>query len=520
METGELDISSPSEMTKVSVAVRVRPLIEREKKGDAQIHWQIGPQDLRPFDPEAKRIVPNSSTYTYDHVFTQSTQTQQVYDKVVSPIVKQAFKGFNGTILCYGQTSSGKTHTLYGSNDDKGIILLFADHLFQQIKADETGRQYIIKVGLIEIYNEKVSDLLNSYNPIELQERDGSIVPHGLEELTVFDIDDWKKVTERVQRERKIGETRMNKESSRSHTILRVTIESFDLTSNGSFDEAQENSEQSPPLTTAVLHFVDLAGSEKQSQTGAEGERFREQVNINMSLSVLSRVIQQLSEQASVSSFEGRSSSNDHSLAKAMVNSMVRTAPRPRFINFRDSKLTRLLQNSLNGNAYISMVCNVTIASFEETKSTLLFAQQAKKIQIRPKQNRFSTKSEYDKKLKELHWLRIIQARYKEEPDVRFNPRNNVPNIPFDFFPLNPGIALSLVLQDHHYTLPKEPYSDRANDKVRESQSNPSRSPLLSSGPNKNPKKCRGVKVIKSIKKCTIRKHGERKDVLALFKHF
>ncbi|CAL8082399.1 unnamed protein product [Orchesella dallaii] len=412
METGELDISSPSEMTKVSVAVRVRPLIEREKKGDAQIHWQIGPQELRPFDAEAKRIVPNSSTYTYDHVFTQSTQTQQVYDKVVSPIVKQAFKGFNGTILCYGQTSSGKTHTLYGSNDDKGIILLFADHLFQQIKADETRRQYIIKVGLIEIYNEKVSDLLNSYNPIELQERDGSIVPHGLEELTVFDIDDWKKVTERVQRERKIGETRMNKESSRSHTILRVTIESFDLTSNGSFDEAQENSEQSPPLTTAVLHFVDLAGSEKQSQTGAEGERFREQVNINMSLSVLSRVIQQLSEQASVSAFEGRSSSNDHSLAKAMVNSMVRTAPRPRFINFRDSKLTRLLQSSLNGNAYISMVCNVTIASFEETKSTLLFAQQAKKIQIRPKQNFCSTKSEYENKLQELQEL--LNSKDKE----------------------------------------------------------------------------------------------------------
>ncbi|CAL8105361.1 unnamed protein product [Orchesella dallaii] len=398
MEAEELSISSPSEMTKVSVAVRVRPLIEREKKGDAQIHWQIGPQELRAFDPEAKRIVPNSSTYTYDHVFTQSTQTQQVYDKVVSPIVKQAFKGFNGTILCYGQTSSGKTHTLYGSKDDKGIILLFADHLFQKIKADESRRQYIIKVGLIEIYNEKVSDLLKSSNPLELLERDGSIVPHGLEELTVFDIDDWKKVTERVQKERKIGETRMNKESSRSHTILRVTIESFDLTSNGSFDEAQENS-----LTTAVLHFVDLAGSEKQSQTGAEGERFREQVNIKMSLSVLSRVIQQLSEEASVSSFEGRSSSNGHSLAKA--NSMPRTAPKPRFINFRDSKLTRLLQSSLNGNAYISMVCNVTIASFEETKSTLLFAQQAKKIQIRPKQNLCSTKTEHENKLKELQEL-------------------------------------------------------------------------------------------------------------------
>ncbi|CAL8149245.1 unnamed protein product [Orchesella dallaii] len=421
MEAGELE--SPSEMTKFSVAVRVRPLIEREKKDDAQIHWQVGPKELRQFDAEAKRIVPNSSTYTYDHVFNQSTQTQQVYNKVVSPIVKQAFKGFNGTILCYGQTSSGKTHTLYGSNDDKGIILLFADHLFQKIKADESRRQYIIKVGLIEIYNEKVTDLLNSYNPIELQERDGSVVPYGLEELTVFDIDDWKKVTERVQRERKIGETRMNKESSRSHTILRVTIESFDLTSTSNSQtfeptEAQgENSEQeqSPPLTTAVLHFVDLAGSEKQSQTGAEGERFREQVNINKSLSALSHVIQQLSEKASVSEFEGKgssSSSNDHSLAKAMVNSMVRTAPRSRFINYRDSKLTRLLQSSLSGNAYISMVCNVTIASFEDTKSTLLFAQLAKKIPTRPKQNLCSTKSEYDKKLQELQEL--LNSKDKE----------------------------------------------------------------------------------------------------------
>jgi len=221
------------------------------------------------------------------------------------------------------------------------------------------------RVGLIEIYNEKVTDLLNSYNPIELQERDGKVVPHGLEEHKVFDIEDWKKVTERVQRERKVGETRMNKESSRSHTILRVTIESFELPTSGASNDKVAKSEQRPPLTTAVLNFVDLAGSEKQSQTGAEGDRFKEQININKSLSVLSRVIQLLSEQA-----ETLPVVKGQPLA-AKANSVERRQPVSRFVNFRDSKLTRLLQSSLNGDAFISMVCNITLASFDETKSTL-----------------------------------------------------------------------------------------------------------------------------------------------------
>lgn len=215
-------------------------------------------------------------------------------------------------------------------------------------------------VGLIEIYNEKVYDLLNHEKPIEFIEKEGQVVPKELEELAVFDAKDMKGIAERLQRLRKIGETRMNKESSRSHTILRISIESFNPIT-GSEDEK-------PPLTSSVLHFVDLAGSEKQSQTGSEGDRFKEAIHINQSLSKLSYVIQQLSEKQSLS---------DLACKNPTVNALCsnqKPAPKSKFVNFRGSKLTRLLQSSLNGDSFATMICNVTVASLEETKSTLKYA--------------------------------------------------------------------------------------------------------------------------------------------------
>jgi len=196
-------------------------------------------------------------------------------------------------------------------------------------------------------------------------EKNGEIVPKDLREIEIVKPEDLLEAAKRVQRERKIGETRMNKESSRSHTILRIVIESVD----------------NEDITSAVLSFIDLAGSEKASQTGATGVRLKEAGHINKSLSHLSYVIMNLSganlNQCSAKKPNLNASSVCSTASQAVPNttvSMSATSSKilpTRFINFRDSKLTRLLQSSLNGNAYISIICNITPASSDETASTL-----------------------------------------------------------------------------------------------------------------------------------------------------
>jgi hypothetical protein len=170
---------------------------------------------------------------------------------------------------------------------------------------------------------------------------------------------------QRIQRERRIGETRMNKESSRSHTILRILIESVPRI-------PAEAEGENVHVTNALLNFVDLAGSEKAGQTGAVGERFKEATYINKSLSVLSQVVMQLSEDSNLPPPLATPGGLNVSTSR-LTNTGPATSKRPtsRFVNYRDSKLTRILQSSLSGNAFIAMICNITPASIDETHSTL-----------------------------------------------------------------------------------------------------------------------------------------------------
>ncbi|CAG7817382.1 unnamed protein product, partial [Allacma fusca] len=208
---------------KVQVSIRVRPLIQREKDAGDTINWKYDKNLIQAYNPETKCLT--GQPYTFDGIFHDKVDTAEVYHQVVSPIVEKSLQGYNGTVLCYGQTSSGKTHTLYGTEKEDGIISLTAKHLFQLINGDET-RTYYIRVGLLEVYNEKVSDLLNNGSHVEIKDKNGVAFPHDLKELEVFNSQEMLSAAKTVQAKRKIGETQMNKESSRSHTIVRILIES------------------------------------------------------------------------------------------------------------------------------------------------------------------------------------------------------------------------------------------------------------------------------------------------------
>ncbi len=262
---------------------------------------------------------------------------------------------------------------------------------------------FISRVGVIEIYNEKLTDLLkpeNTNNAVDVRiGRDGSVVPYGLTEVKVTNSSELTDTVKLAHAQRKTRETLMNDQSSRSHTVLRVSIEVANLSSVPT-EDGEPSDAPSSALTTSVLHFVDLAGSEKQSQTGSEGDGLKEAGHINKSLSTLSMVINQLSkgtqpleqsEQAvhrNTPWTEPRKGTMAPRITQQTNNQPINQTNKPlppanqankplppanqtNHISFRNSKLTRLLESTLRGEAYITMICNVTIANLSETRSTL-----------------------------------------------------------------------------------------------------------------------------------------------------
>ncbi|KAG7258194.1 hypothetical protein CRUP_034601 [Coryphaenoides rupestris] len=270
-----------------------------------------------------------------------------------------------GTIFAYGQTSSGKTFTMMGSDLAPGVIPLSMEEVFQTIK-NFPKKEFLLRVSYLEIYNETVTDLLvDSWKrkPLEVREALNAnetfhTVSSDLQKnIYVADLTE-ELVTSPAQalawirkgeKNRHYGKTKMNQRSSRSHTIFRMILESRERSDPSS----GENSDGA--IIVSHLNLVDLAGSERASQTGAEGARFKEGCNINRSLFTLAQVIKKLSDESQRG-----------------------------FTNYRDSKLTRILQNSLGGNAKTVIICTITPSTLEETLSTLQFASTAKKMKNDP----------------------------------------------------------------------------------------------------------------------------------------
>ncbi|KAK0164624.1 hypothetical protein PV328_003234 [Microctonus aethiopoides] len=326
----------------IKVAIKVRPLIKREQDEKLPIQWIVEENAMVRIDPETKKR--GDAKFQFDYIFDMGQTNQDVFDAIVKPIVEAAMNGFNGTIFTYGQTGSGKTYTMMGTKEESGVIPLAVNYIFNYIRND-CRREFLLRVSYIEIYNERINDLLDTKKTDLKVKEDyhGHIIIDCKEEVANSP-ECILRAMKKGDKNRRIGETNMNERSSRSHTIFRIFIESC------------EKSDPDATTQEAQLNLIDLAGSERASQTGATGERFNEGRHINLSLSTLALVIKRLSESQT-------------------------------YINYRDSKLTRILQQSLGGNALTTVICAVTPAADDETQHTLDFAVRAKGIKNKPQIN-------------------------------------------------------------------------------------------------------------------------------------
>jgi hypothetical protein len=324
---------------------------------------QQGPQqnNISSFIVPTTRIFPTSSPpphhrFTFDAVYGADSTQREIYDRTAAPIVDCVMEGYNGTIFAYGQTGAGKSHTMEGCPDPpelRGITPNAFKHVFDQIGLNAVeGKQFLVRASYLEIYNEEIRDLLSKdpKNKLELKENvDSGVYVKDLTSFVVKSVAEIDHVLQAGKKNRSVGATLMNQESSRSHSIFTIIVETSEM------DEKTKEQK----IRVGKLNLVDLAGSERQSKTGATGDRLKEAIKINQSLSALGNVISAL--------VDGKSS----------------------HIPYRDSKLTRLLQDSLGGNTKTVMIANCGPAEFnyDETLSTLRYANRAKNIKNKPKIN-------------------------------------------------------------------------------------------------------------------------------------
>ena len=328
----------------VKVAIRVRPMNKHEKEQNSKICVDV--------DTVNNTVSVSSSkgtpkTFQFDYVYPMDTTQRDIYDQVAFPIVDSIFQGYNGTIFAYGQTGCGKTFTMMGIVNDpelKGIIPNAFSHIFGFIKTEGESKKFLVRCSFVEIYNEEVRDLLiNKSQKLDIREdpKKGIFVK-DLTYITLKDTEDIQKCLDKGNKNRHVGSTSMNDQSSRSHSIFTVYLEI----------------EESGKIRSGKLNLVDLAGSERVGKTNATGQTFDEGKKINLSLTALGSVIDALS------------SNRKH-------------------IPYKDSKLTRLLADSLGGNTKTVMFANISPASYnyDETLGTLRYASRAKLIKNAPKVN-------------------------------------------------------------------------------------------------------------------------------------
>ncbi|KAL3880211.1 hypothetical protein ACJMK2_032468 [Sinanodonta woodiana] len=339
----------------VKVYVRCRPINEKEKEQGCidvvKVDSVRGSITLR--NTNATHGEP-PKTFTFDTVYGPESKQVDVYNESARPIVDSVLEGYNGTIFAYGQTGTGKTFTMEGVRsvpELRGIIPNSFAHIFGHIAKSEDDTRFLVRVSYLEIYNEEVRDLLgkDQTHQLEVKERpDIGVYVKDLSAFVVNNADDMDRIMTLGNKNRVVGATNMNLHSSRSHAIFTVTIECSEKGPDG---------EQH--VRVGKLHLVDLAGSERQAKTGATGQRLKEATKINLSLSTLGNVISAL--------VDGKSS----------------------HIPYRNSKLTRLLQDSLGGNSKTAMIANIgpTDYNYDESISTLRYANRAKNIQNKARIN-------------------------------------------------------------------------------------------------------------------------------------
>mmetsp|Transcript_30689 Transcript_30689/g.60242 ORF Transcript_30689/g.60242 Transcript_30689/m.60242 type:complete len:726 (-) Transcript_30689:291-2468(-) len=326
----------------IKVCCRFRPQNQMERDNSGRICFDV----LGDASPTINTVyVPQSDlTYVFDRVFRWDAGQKEVYDYAAKPIINAVLRGFNGTVFAYGQTSSGKTYTMEGPDiEDKhyqGVIPRMVWSIFDGIYHADESIEFLVKVSIVEIYNERIRDLLNPKKD-NLKVHEDKTRGVSIGEVTESYVGCEQEIFDAMRAghyNRSMAVTNMNEHSSRSHLVFMLTIEQKNLHDRS--------------VKVGKLHLVDLAGSEKVCKTGASGERLDEAKNINRSLSALGNVINALTDKKYT------------------------------HVPYRDSKLTRVLQESLGGNAKTSLIITCSPSNFneQETISTLRFGQRAKMI--------------------------------------------------------------------------------------------------------------------------------------------
>ncbi|XP_041930231.1 kinesin-like protein KIF3A isoform X1 [Alosa sapidissima] len=355
MPSNRTDKGERSEVSdNVKVVVRCRPLNQKEKMMGHKLAVSV--DEMRGTITVNKHETTNEppKTFTFDTVFGPESKQLDVYNLTARPIVDSVLEGYNGTIFAYGQTGTGKTFTMEGVRavpELRGIIPNSFAHVFGHIAKAEGDTRFLVRVSYLEIYNEEVRDLLgkDQMQRLEVKERpDVGVYIKDLSGYVVNNADDMDRIMTLGHKNRSVGATNMNEHSSRSHAIFTITIECSEKGVDGN-----------QHVRMGKLHLVDLAGSERQGKTGATGQRLKEATKINLSLSTLGNVISAL--------VDGKST----------------------HVPYRNSKLTRLLQDSLGGNSKTMMCANIGPAdyNYDETISTLRYANRAKNIKNKARIN-------------------------------------------------------------------------------------------------------------------------------------
>ncbi|KAK8646450.1 hypothetical protein V6N13_120235 [Hibiscus sabdariffa] len=328
---------------KIFVSIRLRPL--HDKSRNRICDWECISNDTILFKHNLPERAMFRAAYTFDRVFNSDCDTALVYGEGAKHIALSVLEGINSSIFAYGQTSSGKTYTM------RGITEYAVSDIYDYIENNEE-REFLVKFCAMEIYNEAVRDLLSpdSYPLRVLDDPERGTVVEKLTEVNLRNREHLHELLSVCEAQRQIGETALNETSSRSHQILRLTIESSAREYAGAGNSS---------ILAAAVNFVDLAGSERASQTLSAGARLKEGCHINRSLLTLGTVIRKLSK--------GKTG----------------------HIPYRDSKLTRILQNALGGNARTAIICTMSPerVHVEQSRNTLLFANCAKQVRTNAQVN-------------------------------------------------------------------------------------------------------------------------------------
>lgn len=391
----------------VKVAVHARPLI-----GDEKLQ---GCKDCVAVVPGKPQVQIGSHSFTFDHVYgSTGTPSAAMFDECVAPLVDGLFQGYNATVLAYGQTGSGKTYTMGTACKEGshiGIIPRAMAALFDKIENLKTQVEFQLRVSFIEILKEEVRDLLDptaatvgkaengnghaklsvpGKPPVQIREAsNGVITLAGSTEVHVTTQKEMAACLEQGSLSRATGSTNMNNQSSRSHAIFTITLEQMRKIDPIMTADGMPIEEMNEDYLCAKLHLVDLAGSERAKRTGSDGLRFKEGVHINRGLLALGNVISALGD-------EKKRKEGAH-------------------VPYRDSKLTRLLQDSLGGNSKTVMIACISPADInaEETLNTLKYANRARNIQNKPIVNRNPIADEMKRMRQQIEYLQaeLVSAR-------------------------------------------------------------------------------------------------------------